>query len=74
MADFCSNCSERLGFDYTFDLEEIVRNLKPGYVESLFCEGCGMEAIARQKDGTLIAMYWKNKGNWVPYIPDEDLV
>jgi hypothetical protein len=81
MADFCTKCViEVWGSDIPPDLniKEIGESLKPETYLSVICEGCGMRAIGKETNGTImIAMpindmdesletrvYWETLEEW----------
>ena len=64
MADFSKQYCEINDpeFPWDFDIEEISRDLKPGYYVNYICEGFGFTSIGKDTDGNIIL-----------YFPDEDL-
>jgi len=59
MADFCNHCVERVfpGEKPDIDVYAIFKELKPGYLQQVLCEGCGMFAIVKTEDKELKVIY-----------------
>ena len=57
MADFCTKCAfEMWGKELPadIDIKEIAKTLKPDTYQSVICEGCGMRAVGKDKDGNIL--------------------
>jgi hypothetical protein len=78
MADFCNVCSEELfGKEITpeIDVYDILENqLKPGYIVSVLCEGCGMSNIAKDQSGSPYLYFDYQDGGDSPAVTIEDWV
>lgn len=56
MADFCNKCAgELFGEDAQpeIDVQQIADSLEPGYFTNVLCEGCGLNAIIKEEDGSI---------------------
>ena len=47
--EFCENYDS--GIPYDFSIEEVFKDLKPGYYTSYICEGYGFIAISKTEEG-----------------------
>lgn len=67
MADFCEKCAEKMGFDKCdFDIEKELESLQIDRILSPYlCEGCGLKAVAKDKNGTCLYLYYGSI-KWTP--------
>ena len=69
MADFCTNCSNKMfgeNVDPEIDISAIFKKLESGnYLGGYLCEGCDLVAVAKTDEGKLQVAYlggdkWQN--------------
>ena len=73
MAEFCTKCAQRLDVDVEIDIIAISKSLKLDHCLQVLCEGCGLLAIGKKDDGTIVLGYPEGeKVKWIPQY--EDLV
>lgn len=73
MAEFCSLCHERKPdlFPSEIDVRKIAKELKPGYVQHVMCEGCALVAIGKNENGKVLLGYYNcGKVDWRDYVLD----
>lgn len=54
MADFCNVCSDYLfgeNLQPDIDVNQIIKDLNPGYAMLVLCEGCAMVAVEKSETG-----------------------
>ena len=54
MADFCNVCSDFLfgeNLQPEIDVNQITKDLDPGYMMPVLCEGCAMVAVEKSENG-----------------------
>ncbi len=58
MADFCTKCSEEMGFPYPdIDENDLFSKLQPNQYFPVLCEGCAMLAVAKGFNGEMLLGY-----------------
>ena len=73
MSDFCNKCIVEIFDEDTppdIDVYKIHESLEPGYAEFIgICEGCGLLAVGKKEDGTLIILYKSDEDSedWKEY-------
>lgn len=72
MAEFCTDCAKKIDVAPEIDVEKIFKRLKPGYQQSVLCEGCGLVALHKEEeDLTEFHGYYRNgKIEWVENLKD----
>ena len=70
MAEFCSLCHARAPklFPSEIDVRGIAKKLKPGYSQSVMCEGCALMTIYKDEAGKLyLGYYIRGETQWRDY-------
>jgi hypothetical protein len=57
MAEFCIKCADKFGVASEIDIDKIFKKLKPGYQQSVLCEGCGLVALLKESNLELFKGY-----------------
>jgi hypothetical protein len=63
MAEFCESCSKKFKHPPDYIFSEFESTLKPGFANSVICEGCGMLWIGKNEDNEMVFGYEDNSGN-----------
>lgn len=59
MAEFCTKCADKFGVVPEIDVDKIFKKLKPGYQQSVLCEGCSLVALHKEEDFTEFLGYYR---------------
>lgn len=76
MADFCTPCTKKMFGDAEapdIDIEAEFAALQPNHYLPCLCEGCGLAAISKTKQGEMKVAYLGKDGNvgeWTDLQPD----
>ena len=62
MAKFCSNCAQRYGMEIDINIAVIFKELKPGEVQDVLCEGCELTGIEKTKADKLRLIFREQSG------------